>query len=389
MPSWMDSTRLTLLGALLFAGPAWGQFAPDVMVADRYLAPDGSIQSNMTISFSHGKIRSIRPGKPPANAERVIHHPNAVVFPGLIDVRSTLGTLGTTSESALSIDPAASAVDLIDVAHRDFRLAIRAGVTTVMVAPAANNLVSGVAATFKTAAVVGHERFVRSDGPLMFALGSSVWQPDRAPTSRIGSLAMLRESLEDARAGRGHERLVQFMAGGLDGIVVCEESQDVSAALRTFGGGSARFHIVYAGDAHDLARELRGKRPIIVVGPFGLETPPGTIAFAATMAGENVPVVFAGGSPGQGYDSLRLSAALAVRYGMDPADARLAITSRAAELAGVGDRVGSLRPGYDADLVVFSDDPLRLDARILEVYVSGVRVFRESATPLQNERNTR
>ena len=101
-----------------------------------------------------------------------------------------------------------------------------------------------------------------------------------------------------------------------------------------------------------------------------------------------MPVVFAGGSPGQGYDSLRLSAALAVRYGMDPADARLAITSRAAELAGVGDRVGSLRPGYDADLVVFSDDPLRLDARILEVYVSGVRVFRESAMPLQNERNT-
>ena len=146
---------------------------------------------------------------------------------------------------------------------------------------------------------------------------------------------MLRESLEDAAAGRAHKRLVQFANGRLDGLVVCEESQDVSAALRTFGGGDARFHIVYAGDAHDLAKELRGKRPTIVVGPFDFETPPATIAFAATMARAKVPVVFAGGSPGHAYDSLRLSAALAVRYGMDPADARLAITSRAAALAGV------------------------------------------------------
>jgi imidazolonepropionase-like amidohydrolase len=51
------------------------------------------------------------------------------------------------------------------------------------------------------------------------------------------------------------------------------------------------------------------------------------------------------------------------------------MTSQAAEVAGVADRVGAIRPGADADLVVFSDDPLRLDSRVLEVYVDGVRVF--------------
>ena len=43
--------------------------------------------------------------------------------------------------------------------------------------------------------------------------------------------------------------------------------------------------------------------------------------------------------------------------------------------AGVSDRVGSIYKGLDADFVVFSDDPLRLDAQVLEVYVSGVRVY--------------
>lgn len=59
---------------------------------------------------------------------------------------------------------------------------------------------------------------------------------------------------------------------------------------------------------------------------------------------------------------------------MDPAAARRAITSVAAKAAGVASRVGTIEPGRDADLVVFSDDPLRLDARVLAVYVDGVRV---------------
>ncbi len=389
MQSWIRQPGLTIICALILVGRAWGQFSPDMMVVDRFLAPDGSLQPNITLILSQGKIKSVRPGKVAPAGQVVVHHSGAVVFPGLIDVRSTLGTYGATSESALAIDPGASAVDLVDATHRDFRSAVRAGVTTVMVAPAANNLVSGVAVTLKTVAIEGHDRFLRTDGPLMFALGSSVWQPERAPTSRIGSLAMMREALEDAQAGRGHERLVQFMAGRLEGVVLCEKSQDVSAALRTFGGGSARISIVHAGEMHDLAAELRGKRPTIVVGPFDFETPPGTIAFAAALAREKVPVVFAGGSPGYPYDSIRISAALAVRYGMNPSDARLAMTKRPAELAGVGDRVGALRPGLDADLVVFSDDPLRLDARVLEVYVSGVRVFRESAAWVENGRSMR
>ena len=49
----------------------------------------------------------------------------------------------------------------------------------------------------------------------------------------------------------------------------------------------------------------------------------------------------------------------------------------------------NLRYDYDADLVVFSDDPLRLDARVLEVYVSGVRVYREGAAWVENGRSMR
>ncbi|MFQ9472255.1 MAG: amidohydrolase family protein [Oscillospiraceae bacterium] len=57
---------------------------------------------------------------------------------------------------------------------------------------------------------------------------------------------------------------------------------------------------------------------------------------------------------------LPLCAAMAVRGGMDPESALACITIRAAELAGVAHRVGSLAPGKDADLIVITQPPPEL-----------------------------
>jgi imidazolonepropionase-like amidohydrolase len=51
-----------------------------------------------------------------------------------------------------------------------------------------------------------------------------------------------------------------------------------------------------------------------------------------------------------------------------------AITLEAARVAGVADRVGSIEVGKDADLVVFSGDPLDLSSRVIATYVDGVSV---------------
>jgi imidazolonepropionase-like amidohydrolase len=54
-----------------------------------------------------------------------------------------------------------------------------------------------------------------------------------------------------------------------------------------------------------------------------------------------------------------------------------AITHAGARLCGLGDQVGALRPGYDADLVVLDGDPLEdLDSltRVHAVIQAGVAV---------------
>ena len=49
---------------------------------------------------------------------------------------------------------------------------------------------------------------------------------------------------------------------------------------------------------------------------------------------------------------------LAVRGGLDRNEALKAITIYPAQITGIADRVGSIEPGKDADIVIFSGDPL-------------------------------
>jgi imidazolonepropionase-like amidohydrolase len=347
---------------------------PMAIIVGRYVAPDGSLKSDVAIVLADGKIQSVVPANAYKEHTNVARRPDAVACPGLIDIYSRISAYDNATETAHSIDPGASVVDSVDRNHRDFRSAVEAGITTVMITPSPNNLVSGAAAVVKTAAVPGHDPVLRKDGPLMFALGPTVWEYDRAPTSRVGSLSMLRETLQEAKGGGGHKRLQAFLEGRLDGIVFCQEAMDVSAALRTFSEHGRAVSIVHTSDTHEVAPELARLGSAIIVGPYTFGTSPRTLASASAFSSSGVPVAFAARMPEHSGDALRITAALAVRYGMDPVQARQAMTVTPAIVAGVSKRVGSLHAGGDADLVLFSDDPLRLNARVLEVYVDGVRV---------------
>ena len=71
---------------------------------------------------------------------------------------------------------------------------------------------------------------------------------------------------------------------------------------------------------------------------------------------------------------LTLCAAMAIRGGLDPEGALACITINAAQLAGIDDRVGSLTPGKDADVVVTSGHPFDWNGSIRAVFLNGRRV---------------
>ena len=90
---------------------------------------------------------------------------------------------------------------------------------------------------------------------------------------------------------------------------------------------------------------------------------------------------------------LNTEAAKMIKYGKDlgldipPADALAVVTINPAVQLGIDDRVGSLEVGKDADLAVWSGDPLSAFSRNLHTFIDGREYWSESIDAAHRERN--
>jgi len=368
------ATLVVVAGLLTFgAARSWGEEASQPsLIVGRVMKVDGTFSGAMRIAFDGPRIKSVQPALLDADWPNTDRYETGVAVPGLFDVFSEIGAIGSNIERSFAVDASANAIDAIDVYHRQFQEALAHGVTSMLVAPAGVNVVTGMAGVVHANGWRSVE-VLRDDGPLVFALGNAVYQRDREPTSRMGAAAMLRRIIADAQAHRGPRRLQAFVRGSLDAMVVCQSPQDVAVAGDALRGEHRRITYVHTSDVPDLSFEMRGAKAV-VVGPLTFDMSLRTLEAAGKWSKAGLTVALAGQSPRYSFDSLRISAALAVRYGMSPAKARLAITSVPADIAGVGNMVGRLTPGRFGDVVIFSGDPLRLDSKILAVYVGGHRL---------------
>ena len=72
--------------------------------------------------------------------------------------------------------------------------------------------------------------------------------------------------------------------------------------------------------------------------------------------------------------ALPLFAGIAVKAGLPREESLKAITINAAEISGIDDRVGSIEPGKDADIVIWDKDPLTVEAKTWKVLIGGEEV---------------
>ena len=140
--------------------------------------------------------------------------------------------------------------------------------------------------------------------------------------------------------------------------------------------------IVVTGRECREAAKLVAERNVPVVLPSPLEywdTDPGSeepvrrfVAGPFRAAGARFAPT-TGGGVGDGL--LWYQAAALVRNGVPRADALRAITAGAAEVIGLADRIGTIEPGKEADLVLWTGDPLSVSSWVSKVIVTGKVVY--------------
>ena len=80
--------------------------------------------------------------------------------------------------------------------------------------------------------------------------------------------------------------------------------------------------------------------------------------------------------------TLNVDAAFAVGRGLDEATALESITLNPARALGVADRIGSIEPGKDADIIILDGDPLDFRTFVTLALVNGKVHYDKSKTPL-------
>ncbi len=166
-------------------------------------------------------------------------------------------------------------------------------------------------------------------------------------------------------------------------LITARRHHDIAAALRLQKEFGFRLVLDGASEAYFLLDEIKeAKVPVLVhptmARPYG-ENENMTFTLAARLHADGI--TFACQSGHEGYVPktrvVHFEAALAVAYGLPHRIALAGCTSAAAELLGIADRVGSLKPGMEADLSLFDGDPLETVTHCTGVIIEGVIVSEE------------
>lgn len=342
----------------------------------------------------------------------VIDAAGAQLLPGFIDAHTHLGmwedSLGFEgddgNEDTDPCTPHLRAVDAVNPLDRAFSDALKAGVTTVATGPGSANPVAGQSIVMKTMGRRVDDMLLRDVGDIKFALGENpkmVYHgKNQTPTTRMATAAIIREQLHKAQRYMEQlaeytrdmeleepeydircEALLPLLQGNARAYFHAHRSDDIFTAVRIAKEfGLASYSIVHCTEGYRIADILASEAGLSVLcGPLLCDrSKPELSALDPAApgilhrAGVKVAIVTDHPETPAGY--LATCAGLAVREGMDYDAALEAITIRPAEICGVADRVGSIRKGKDADLVLFDQEPLSILSKPVLVLAGGVRV---------------
>lgn len=175
------------------------------------------------------------------------------------------------------------------------------------------------------------------------------------------------------------EALIPVLKGELIAHIHCHRCDDILTAIRVANEFGIRFTIIHATDGVRAARQLKAAGVIPVIGPVlsgssKPETANRSLRTAGILQQQGIEVALTTDHPVGPLQHLNVSAAVCVREGLDMDAAIRAITINAAKAAEVDDRVGSIRVGKDADIVVWTEHPFSFMSKAKAVYISGRRV---------------
>jgi len=380
---------------------------------------DEKVYNNGYVLVEEGKIKEVGEEwdeNREYEADQVIDVSGMYVTPGLIDAHCHIGMfedgIGFEGEDGNEmtdpVTPHLRAIDAINPMDMCFKEAVQGGVTTTVTGPGSGNVIGGQFAAIKTVGKRVDDMILKAPVAVKCAFGENpkrvYFEQKKSPMTRMATAAILREALIKAkrymekveRADKPDklpdidmkmETMIKVLKKEIPLKAHAHRADDILTALRIASEFDIDITIDHCTEGHKITDILVKEGKGLIVGPSLSSRPKyelKDLSFKTPgiLSGAGLEIAIMTDHPVIPIQYLPVCAAIAVREGMDEYEALKAITINPAKITGIDNRVGSLKPGKDADIVVFDRHPFNYTTRTYMVMVDGEIVYRQQIKPI-------
>jgi imidazolonepropionase-like amidohydrolase len=384
------------------------------IVGGRIVPIDGPPVDDGVLLIEDGRISAVG-GADLAVPEgaQVVDAAGKWVLPGFVEAHGHLGVSEegegwAGSDVNETTDPITAQVRVIDAINPDeqgWRDAVIGGVLAVNVNPGSANPVGGQTAALKSYGGTVDDRLLRAPAGMKSALGENpkrvYGDKKQTPATRLGTAAVIRAALveaqnylakidaEAAKPVADRAPIARDLKLEALGLVLrrqipwrqhCHRADDIATAIRISEEFGYELVIDHGTEAHLVADKLAERGIPVIIGPLftsrsKVELRNRSLANPGRLDRAGVTIAITTDHPVVPINFLVHQATLAVKEGLDRDTALRALTVNPAKILGIEDRLGSLTVGKDADLCIWSGDPLDVMQRVERAFIDGREIY--------------
>jgi len=383
------------------------------------LIKNGKILTMNNVNYDRGYVlidgnKIIKVGEIPDisdnDVSEVIDASNCWVMPGLIEAHCHVGIQeerkgfegNDGNEITNPITPYLRGLDGVNPMDSAFYNALTAGITGMMVGPGSSNVVGGQWLFMKSYGRSVDKLIILQPAAMKIAFGenpkANYDKKNMMPSTRIAIAAMLREELFEAQQYFNMKKSAEKSGASFNTEFRKEcwlhvfnkeiplkahvhRADDILTAIRIAKEFDLNLTLDHCTEGHLIAKDIKESGFSAIVGPSlatrnKIETQYSDFKTAGILHKEGVKVAITTDHPVTRIQDLCICAGFAAREGLGIEEGLKAITINAAEICNVSHRVGSITVGKDADIAIFTGNPMETFTKTLYTIINGNIVYK-------------